>query len=64
MEKKIETYFPNFKKIKEKYTDSADTLEHYKKKLNLLKKNVEKQSLAHLPQDEHIRLERVTTNRY
>lgn len=51
MEAKAETYVPNFKKLKEKYTDCADTLEHYKQKVVLLRKNVEKQSLTKIKQD-------------
>ena len=51
MHKKIEGYAPNFKKLKEKYTESADNLEHYKQKVMLLKKNVEKQSLAKVSKD-------------
>lgn len=60
MESKIETYLPNFKKLKEKFTESADNLEHYRKKFALLKKNVEKQSLTKISQDEHERYERVS----
>ena len=51
MEKKIESYLPGFKKLKEKYKDSADDLEHYRQKFTLLKKNVEKQSLAKVSKD-------------
>jgi chromosome segregation ATPase len=59
MESKADSYAPNFKKLKEKYTECADTLEHYKQKVVLLRKNVEKQSLAKIKQDEHERYERV-----
>ena len=51
MEKKIDNYLPGFKKLKEKYKDSADNLEHYRQKFSLLKKNVEKQSLAKVSKD-------------
>jgi hypothetical protein len=40
MESKVESYVPNLKKIKEKYTDCAETLEHYRKKVGLLQKSV------------------------
>lgn len=59
MESKVETYIPNLKRIKEKYTECAETLEHYRRKLSLLQKNVDKQSLANIKQDEHERYERV-----
>jgi len=59
MEGKIENYLPNLKKLKEKYTESADNLEHYTKKFALLKKSVEKQTLTKISQDEHERYERV-----
>ena len=53
MQKKIDSNVSNFKKLKEKYTESADTLEHYKQKVSLLRKNVEKQSLTKISKDEY-----------
>lgn len=45
--------------MKEKYTSCADNLEHYRQKIVILRKNIEKQSLANVTQDEHKRFERV-----
>ena len=59
MQKKVDNYLPNFKKLKEKFKETADTLEHYKQKVSLLRKNVEKQSLTKVSKDEHERFERV-----
>ena len=50
MRKKIENYLPNLTNIKEKYIEKAETFEHYKTKVGLLKKGVEKQSLANIKQ--------------
>ena len=59
MERKVENYMPNMRAFKEKYTEKAENLEHYRTKVGLLRKGVEKQSRATVKQDEHERYQRV-----
>ena len=59
MESKVTNYGPQLKKLKQKYADCANTLEHYRQKVALLKKNVDKQNRMHISQDEHERFVRV-----
>lgn len=62
MENRGESCEPSLKKIREKYEESAENLEHYKKKVSLLKNNMEKQSLVKITAEEYERVERVVAD--